>query len=293
MTDDKMKKLIFLLAIIPCSLLSCSENEIKTYDGRDFIYFGSQADPYDGAAIWDSLTTFNFMFYPGVNDTLISLKVSAGGMIPGHDRKFLIESQVEGDAVEGLDFELPQEQVIPAGKNSAYIRVNLLRRAEMEGKAFTVRVSLKPNENFTTNLPWVINRNADTISRQRMAVKCMNELAAPTLFVERDFIHGYWSIAKFNAMNELWGTTLEDWLDLDPDPYINSKVELNYNNYMIVFANHLNRKIAEGDDAAIKDPAAESTRGYMSIPGFGYYGISPTVVPGYFPTTPEWEGEED
>lgn len=288
-----MKKLIFLLAIIPCCILSCSEDEIKTYDGRDFIYFGNRVDPYNSSIIhWDSLTTFNFMFNPGINDTLIPLKVSAGGIIHDYDRKFIVTSLVEGDAVEGLDYEISDEQVMPAGQSFAYVKVRLLRRAEMEGKTFTVNVSLKSNEHFSTNLPWAIDGNADTVSRHHMSVRCQAELAPPQLYTDRSFVHGYWSVAKFNAMNELWGTTLEDWLDNDPDPYINSKVEANYDNYMIVFGHYLNRKIAEGPDAAIKDPAKESTRGYMSIPGYSYFGIPSTIVPGNFPTTPEWEGNQ-
>lgn len=285
-----MKKFIFILAaIVFYSLLSCSEDKIDTYHGEDFIYFSDSVGNNGLSYYWKSSRTFNF-FFTTAQEASIALPVSAGGMVSESDRTFLVEPEVDGDAVEGLDFELSREQIMPAKKSKTNVYVKLKRRAEMEGKTFTVKVHLKPNENFTTNFPVGIDLNNDTVSRKVMDVICQAELTAPAYYNSNKSYIGYWSVLKFNTMNEVLDLTLDDWLDAG-----NKKGILygtNFNNYMNVFGNYLNRKISEGPDAAIKDPDAQSTRGYMTMPGFPYFGIPTVVIPANFPTTPEWKGNQ-
>jgi len=278
-----MKKFLFLYIAASFVLTACSEDEIKTYDAKDFIYYSNRY--VNQTVYWDTMTTFNFFFTPGLMDTLIQIEVTSGGIVPDRDRVFLVDVQATGGAVSGVDYEVDEQQIMPAGSNTGYVKVKLNKTDKLEGNTYSLKVNLKENENFGLDLP-VVYHNGDTIQRTSWKIDYLAELAEPPFYATlRGRYLGYWSILKFNTMNELLGLTIDDWTDTNSQFYKNDR------NYCIVFGNYLNRKIAEGPDAAIKDPDAKSERGYMTITGFAYFGVPPTVVPADFPTTPEWEGK--
>lgn len=282
-----MKKiLLFILALLPL-MPSCAEDEIKTYDARDFIYFSSRT--YISSVVYDTLQTFNFFFAPGVEDTTLNLKVSCGGIVPDRDREFQVEVEVIS-GTEGSEFEIGRTHIMPANASQANIPIRLHSTDALEGNMFEIKVTLLPNENFTLAMPEVY-QNQDTIQRTTMAVQFMNKLEIPAYWDTYETYIGYFSEAKFNKFNELYGFTIDDWIDST------SKLrKYLLDTYIIAFVNYLNAEIAKGPEYAIKDPDAQSMRGYMYVPGYEYYGVvlvPPVVVPEEFPTTPEWEGTEE
>ncbi|NDV64983.1 DUF4843 domain-containing protein [Bacteroides sp. 224] len=281
-----MKKIIpFFILAASFAFIACSEDEIKTYDGRNFIYFSD--DKVNTVVVWDTLQTYNFFFNPGVEETTLYIKVKAGGMIPNEDRTFIVDVKSE-NATLGVDYSVEREQIMPAGKSTAEIAVKLFKTAELEGNTYTLDFTLEPNENFTNDLP-VVYHKQDTISRQHFRVKFLAELDTPPLWSMREFIIGYWSIEKFNELNRICGITIENWLSDKTDP---KSVSVNFNNYCIVFANYLNSRIATGKDTAIKDLHKDSDRGYMTIIG-GQMGIPAVTIPTIFPDADGWKGNQN
>lgn len=283
----KIKNILIVLAV--CSaIFACSEDEIKTYDGKDFIYFGNRVDSTVGVVHWDTLASFNFFFEPTVDEKIIEVKVTRGG-ISDEDKEFLIDVEVLS-GTEGSDFEVSRTHVMPAGKSSVYIPVKVYKTAALENKTFEIDLHLRPNENFALALP-EIYQSGDTIQRATMRVKFENVLSAPEVWnaAGRQPYIGYFSQAKFNEFTNLFGLTIDDWTNTQ------SKLFRNWNNYCIAFISHLNDKISQGPDVALKDPDAQSWRGYMYFPGYEWYGViyaPAAMIPDDFPTTPEWEGNE-
>lgn len=272
-----MKKIliVFMLGLLGWA---CSEEEVETYRLNDFVYFGPRTVLVNGnyQSVWDTLQLFNFSYHPGVKDTTIRLTVLTGGFVTDYDRSFRVSYSSEG--AEGVDFEaVPEYLTIPAGANRGYVPVTLHYTEKLETTPLAIRIDLLPSDDFTIDQP---KRLVDGfwVSRIGSVIMFTSELTPPELYTyyEKNFI-GYFSRVKFDKMNEVWGTTITDWLDPESALYRNFKA------YMAYFGNYLNQQIAKGAGTAIKDPSPYSERGYMTIKGDEYFGISPTVIPAHFP----------
>ena len=277
-------KNILIVAGVCAAFSACSEDELKTYDGKDFIYFGNRI--VLESVYWDTVKTFNFFFEPDMDEAVLDVKVSRGGMAPAdEDKEFIVEIDILSGQ-EGRDFDVDRVHVMPKGRSYMNIPVKLYRSDALEDNTFEFDITLLPNENFTLDLPEVY-QSGDTIQRTTMRISYSNLLLAPTIWKQREATIGYFSRAKFDEFTSLFGLTIDDWTDTK------GKFIQNWNNYINAFAAYLNSKIAEGPDVAVKDPDKSSWRGYMTLPRNEYDGmvqILPVEIPDYFPTTNEWEG---
>ncbi|MDL2319994.1 DUF4843 domain-containing protein [Alistipes sp. OttesenSCG-928-B03] len=274
-------KKIFAVAaamLVGLSFFACSEDEITTYRVDDYIYFGHRIA--NKSEVWDNEQTFNFAHArPGLTDTTIYYRVNTGGFVTDYDRTFHVRTVSSG--TQGVNFDpIDREQTVPAGKNYGLIPVRIYYSPELEDNTFTIRMDLEPSDDFPRVMPtYQVTTNTPAVNREHFTLHYTSELTAPPLY-ESYMVSciGYWSPAKFNKMNEVWGTTMVDWLDEE------SKLTLNIKIYLAVFANYLKARIAEGPDAAIKDPSPESTRGYMTLKGSAPLEIPSVTIPGDFPS---------
>ena len=281
-----MKKLLYFI-IGSLAFFACSEDEIRTYDAENFIYFSNRINPADGSAIWDSMKEYNFFFEMGVEERIFEIQVTAGGAIVDRDRVFRIGVESEG-GVEGVDFDVAREHIMPAGEIYAFIPITLYKTPELEGQTYSLIINLLPSDDFSLKLSPVFNRT-DTIDRTRMRLDYRAELSAPPFWTQQKNMIGYFSVAKYNEINNLVGFTLEDWLAAGTAGAV---VSGQMTNWLAAFSNHLNYQISLGPDEAIKDMHPESDRGYMTFPGFPAMNIPGAIIPADWPTVPGWVGPQ-
>jgi hypothetical protein len=156
-----MKLLLYIGAICGIAALpvACKKSEIKTYDGEVSIYFPrSVTSPYlDTLAV-----TFTFA-PPSVTDSVILVPVRIAGAPESVNRAYELAVSSESSAVEGADYEFLSTKPfeIKAGKVADTVRIKLNRKPELMDQQKSLILSLKPNENFKTDILYRI-KNAIT-----------------------------------------------------------------------------------------------------------------------------------
>lgn len=284
-----MKNLLTVLAIA-ATLFACKEDEIKTYDGREFIYFGSNR--YDNGQIyWPDSTMYNFFFLP-VPDTTIRIPVFCGGTVADVDREFAFDVEVLA-GTPGADFIIPGQHIMPAGSSVGYIPVKLINTEALEGNKFGVKLTLKANENFATNMLEIYeNSLRDTIDRLTYKVEWDLKVSQPAgwaVVSVRTAPHGPigpFTLAKYTLLTNRYEIKPSQWAN--PATLVKFSTPATGNPYLIDFANYLMDQIRNGPEAAIKDPDSTdpNSKGYMTIPGGR--GVPEVTIPNDFPVVPGW-----
>lgn len=162
-----MKSLQYILGafLIIASAVACKKSEIKTYDGKISVYFPrSLSSPY-----LDTLAV-TFTFAPlSTTDSLIKIPVRIAGEPVDKDRVYnLVINPNKTTAVAGSDYKLNDKRqfVIPAGKVTDTIYLDLLRTPALLTEQKAVSFTLLPNENFQTDILFKV---VNTITGQRVS----------------------------------------------------------------------------------------------------------------------------
>ena len=284
MKKQNIMKNLLMIFVVAATLLACKEDEIKTYDGRPFIYFGS-VTLGNGNVQWSDSTMYNFFFLP-VPDTTIRVPVFCGGAIADVDREFAVDIEVLG-GTPGSDFEIPEQHIMPAGSSVGHIPVKLISTEALDGNQFGVRLTLKPNGNFVTDMPEIYqNSMRDTLDRLTYKVEWDLKVSQPPGWAIFSGPIGAFTFAKYMLLTNRYEIQPSQWAN--PGSLGKFSSPSTGNPYLIDFANYLRDQIMIGPEAAIKDPDSTdpNSKGYMTIPGGR--GVPAVTIPSDFPIVPGW-----
>ncbi|SFC96084.1 DUF4843 domain-containing protein [Flavobacterium phragmitis] len=150
-----MKK-ILIISVVLLSFLgftSCNQEEIKTYDNTDNIYFSAAIFPLvkNGPLIDSTGVSFAF------DNTAIQKKVyliplRVQGKLSDVDRTVKCTIDQSSTANEGTHFSLPKNIIIRARKEVDTIAVTMYRTPDLKLKNVTLVLNLEENEFFTTKM---------------------------------------------------------------------------------------------------------------------------------------------
>jgi len=271
-----------------------------TYDGEPFIYFPYTFSIYQPDApfvVQDSVVSYNFFILNNASADYawFDVPVRRGGRIDA-EKDFLIDIEVLSGA-EGVDFEIERRHTFLANSNSATIAVRAINTPQLPARPYNDPVKfiihLRENRNFTLNMPEA-QKGRETLSRTQISVEIANTLAEPWLWAMMGRAAlGYFSAAKFDLINELFGLAVDDWGGSNTTGPSNPSFSGNLNGAMNAFASYLNERIALGPEYAVKDMSPLSDRGYMNMPGETrpmVAAVTPVVIPTEWPAVPGWVG---
>lgn len=268
-----------VLSIILLFILSaCSEDKLKLFDGPASLYFDQQS------ALGARLDTVAFSFgLTSVNDTVFRIRVKGTGEVVDYDRSFRVEVERSENAREGVNYELPDEFVFRANRSYDYLPVTLFRGGEDDDTTRFISFRLLPNDHFEVGkLPYILHgtNQKDTLDATRITLRFTSYMDKPLSWNESWL--GYFSITKFILINDLCGISAQDWIDWGYAPPIG-----NMHAWIGMLENYLLMKLAEGPEAAIKDP--KGTKGYMTMRGRIQHGeeYNPIVIPDNWPVWPD------
>ena len=138
-------KNIFLWLLLLLVLSACEEKEVDTYSGKEGIYFNQRVRI--GNLLTDS-TNFTFVYTnEAEKEAVVSIPVQLVGRAVNKDRPVNIKI-TGGTAVEGVDFSLMENLVLPADSSSFGFEVTLKRTLELQNTAKTIEFEIAENEYF-------------------------------------------------------------------------------------------------------------------------------------------------
>lgn len=148
-----MKKTIFILAAILALFVSCSKQDILTYDSdQPSINFVKAYYLPNGYDLDNDTLKLNAVFYAGKSRTDFKLPVQMSGKIVDYDRSYnvrVVPEKSRGKLVAGVHYSLPDNQILHAGAyaDSVIVRVDLekLRADKISG---TLVLEIVPGEEF-------------------------------------------------------------------------------------------------------------------------------------------------
>lgn len=213
-----MKRLLSLIAGCSLLLFGCGENEALYYegepDGTSGIYFAY----YNGTTMGSSITyhykdTTNDFSLANVTGTSlqVNIPVRVFGNISEQDRPFRVKV-IGGTVVEGEDFTLPNEFIIPGGAASASIPVTIFKKDELQdGVVRYITIGLEENEHFK---PYIDKRvvGSDTIGVQAITIRYSMVFQEPWTwsFYCLDKL-GTYSHSKLNFLLSMMGWTYSEF----------------------------------------------------------------------------------
>ena len=221
-----MKKLLYLLLLLPLCIVSCNEDEIMTFEDDDagiYFQYGGQTRFFINIdAYYDSMFVAWGRIADEVTDTVVYTRLRTMGKVRDYDRKVrLVVDQENTTAIEGTHYRVDFSNiVIPAGTSEVQVPVTLLRDPSLREKEFRLMLKVEDNENFKVPFDYQKSTNVyyasgDTIMANRFLFVFNEFYAMPviwTLFYSNeDNPCGLWSVKKQKLMSELFNITEDDW----------------------------------------------------------------------------------
>ncbi|MCI6618083.1 MAG: DUF4843 domain-containing protein [Prevotella sp.] len=213
----------FLFLILVLALVSCAEDEIKTYDGIKSGLMIQEIRSYDQygnpVAYQDSIS---YSFAGAKDDTKLMrarLIVKTIGPTVDYPRPYILNVVTEETtAVLDADFNLSgNDFIVRPYQASDTVYITLLRTAKLHRQTLRIKVKIEPNEFF--EIPILTYKNSSswsvdgpTNSATSYLIKFDEKYKQPfywTYFGKRYF--GTFSSAKFIELNKVMGWTLDDW----------------------------------------------------------------------------------
>lgn len=207
---DMKKRITYLaLSIVAVASLAsaCVERHPDNFGDIDAVYFNNRGA---GDVLLDS-TDVTFVYEPlGETKMEIPVTVQLLGRAVGYDRRVDI-SVTSDNAVEGTDYLLPEEAVLPAGAYSFDYTVTLLRTGELETAGKELKLELHANEFFSLALDRM-EQTADTVSTVTYRI-LFSDMFTTAPAAWEDEILGEFSQAKFELVCRVLGIDPDDFND--------------------------------------------------------------------------------
>ncbi|ETN94971.1 DUF4843 domain-containing protein [Zhouia amylolytica] len=220
-----MKTILNYLVVIVVfvSAISCSEDAIDTYKGKDSIYFTWAVDGLKSGSIvtYMDSTGYSFAFDPiDVQSVVYKLPVSVQGNVSDKDRVINVKVSEASTAVEGTHFELPEQVIFHANQAVDSIPLTLFRSPDLKIDTLRVVLELLPNENFDIDMK---NKVTDELTQEKRDFTVF-ELAADDIFKTPSYWFetylGTYTLKKADLMQELLGIPYDFYESRDALQYI-------------------------------------------------------------------------
>nr|WP_199003031.1 DUF4843 domain-containing protein [Flavobacterium sp. ASV13] len=207
-----MRKILILSAVLLFLLgfSSCSQEEIKTYNDTDNIYFSPAVFPLvkNTRDLIDS-TGVSFAFdNVAVQEKVYRIPIRVQGKLSDVDRTVKCTIDHSSTAVEGTHFSLSKNIIIRAGKAVDTITVTMHRTPDLKLNRVTLVLNLEENEFFTTKMQTkVINTlTQKTMNLTRFKLTFGDILSQPQS----------WSVGFFGVFSAKKLFLMCDLLQLEP-----------------------------------------------------------------------------
>lgn len=153
-----MKKIKFLsaiLLIVVTFLFSCTKETIPTYSGSASIFFTSN---YRNN-IDSGMVTFSYSLL-SVNDSVVSIPVSAMGMAADIDRSLKVVVLDSSTAKDGIHYQLlPATFMIRKSRLVDTIKIKLNRTSDIQNAPVSIILQIQPNDYFTTDMQSLVTNS--------------------------------------------------------------------------------------------------------------------------------------
>ena len=217
-----MKKLLYIVMMMPLVLFSCNQDEIPTFESEDAgIYFQTgiqQRFFLNIDAYWDS-TRYSFSEADdAVTEHVLSCRLRTLGKVRDFDRKVHVVVDAENTtAIEGTHFTANLgDVVIPAGAAEVEVPITFKRTADLREKEIRLMLKVEDNENFkvpftrqkNTN---IYNDQGDTIMANRYLFLVNEFYSEPALWMMFGEPVGTWTVKKQRLMTEMFELSAYDW----------------------------------------------------------------------------------
>lgn len=193
-----------LYALLIGAIISCKREPLTTYNVDDNVYFNFST--------YQDTLDFTFAYAdPQITDTIIKIPIGVTGLAASVDRPFELVTDPSSTAIYRTHYELPQF-VIPAGIVMDTLRILFKRTADLTTEAKTLKLRLKANDNFKTDIAYKIHPYYDTISVLSFSISFSDILIAGPYWgsvYARYF--GTYSVKKMKFINELLAMPLDFW----------------------------------------------------------------------------------
>lgn len=221
--------LLFSISVFMLLFTSC-EREMMSYDGPESVYFAVQ-----GGNSWGSLSNWPYVPFTNVefvkttkSELPVSIVVRTTG--PSKDFPRIVDFQIVGDsttAVQGVDYEIPDNVVIEAGSTETIIPLLIRKSQKMKTDTVKIQLKLVQNEYFSLIFKSWDNPKELTsgtiyegFDASRHNIICTDILVKPANWIgsadattnKEKSAFGVFSAKKFNLINEVMGYTYTDFM---------------------------------------------------------------------------------
>ena len=156
-TIDMKHTKIAILASLLLALASCQERNPALFMDITGVYFNNMSGRM---AVVDSVdVTF---VYEAEDELELPVKVQLLGRTSDKDRQFGL-TVVSDNAQEGVDYELPQQAVLPAGASYVDYIVKLKRTPAMKNEKKMIHLQIHANDQFDLPVSHIV-QVSDTVS---------------------------------------------------------------------------------------------------------------------------------
>lgn len=190
-----MKRSIRILLLLPLLGAGCSESLPAHFDQIEGIYFNNQQN--NGLLIDTASYTF---IYEDADQMEVPVRIQQLGRMSQTPRAVNLRV-TSPDAVEGVDYDLSGEALLPANANSFDYLITLYRTEALKSETKHLVVELAPNDSFI--LPFTEQiQSGDTVSTVRYTIYFSDQFTAPPAGWQTIFI-GAFSQQKFELICEV------------------------------------------------------------------------------------------
>lgn len=204
-------KIFGLLIAVFFTYIACEEDKIETYSGNNNIYFKwAETATYIGniSERRDSVGFSFALIEANVKEMLVKVPITLQGEVSMRDRKVNVVVDESSTAVEGVDFDLPQNIMFRAGYAIDSIPVTFYRTPSMKDKTISLALRLESNEDFDIEYKTLIDNNK-LLELTRLTLTINDIIQRPASWF--DFYLGDFSGKKIFLMKELLGVEPADF----------------------------------------------------------------------------------
>ncbi|MBL1411215.1 DUF4843 domain-containing protein [Sphingobacterium faecale] len=214
-----MKRLLYL--VVALCLLGCTKKELLTYTDGDGLFFDTREMFLDTVNVSWGLKNNE------IKTQKVKLNVKLIGHVADYDRTFYVKVKDDPSdlyqAKIGVDYQqFPLEYVLPKGKASTMIEIDVLRNPILHEENRWLTVQLVETDEFK----FLYSRKLeDSLGNRRLldvqrVIKMNENFPKPRWWlVFGDRVFGKWSLKKQILICELMGIDREKWVgDVVSDP---------------------------------------------------------------------------
>lgn len=155
MIMTKFYKYLIILALL--ASVSCQERHPALFEDICGVYFNNMSGTM---SVTDSLD-FTFV-YEAADELEVPVRIQLVGRPSGKDRP--LDIVVTSDnSVEGVDYRLPADPVMPAGHSKTEYMIKLLRTSALKSERKMLKLEIFANEHFTLPVTEMVQLS-DTVS---------------------------------------------------------------------------------------------------------------------------------